>query len=1230
MPNKKKSFPPIVILDESNSNDYQPVYEFHISRYSRKKYDFAELLFSTNGNVVFANFQAARQFAFKLNEKREPGNMVRVGQVNAMGLLDEIYHYVLRQYEIQVNPDVFKRAINYVNKNLGEEKVKNALLSFIELFPSVNVYNGKEHPVDYLSGNTNEKSNYEITLEEMILLYFANFNPANNLLKELFDDSQLQVQTVYNELIVNLDKFFQNEKPFGPENQFIFDLLKTPILKNPESLEEQLKFVAERWAIILDEKFLKKILSGMDLIKEDKRFDMFGGGGAPTVVPKYKGKVDESDILGLGKSGFKYGDTSHLSYLEPERFTPDIHWMPQVVLLAKNVYVWLDQLSKKYERLIARLDQIPDAELDIIAQWNFTGLWLIGLWERSKASQKIKQIMGNQDAVPSAYSLYDYVIANDLGGEDAFRDLDKRCRQHGIRLASDMVPNHMGIFSKWIIERPHYFVQSPYPPFPNYKFTSHDLSDDPNVQLRIEDGYWNRTDAAVVFQRIDNRSGEVSYIYHGNDGTNMPWNDTAQLDMLKAEVREAVIQTIFHVARKTQIIRFDAAMTLAKIHFQRLWYPQPGTGGDIPSRADHALTRDEFDSFFPKEFWREVVDRINDEMPDTLLLAEAFWLMEGYFVRTLGMHRVYNSAFMHMMMKEENAKYRDVISNTLEFNPEILKRYVSFMSNPDEETAIKQFGTDDKYFGVATLLVTLPGLPMFGHGQIEGYTEKYGMEYRRAYYNEHPNDWLVNRHKREIFPLMRKRYIFSQVTDFWFYDFFDQNGNVNENVFAYSNRYGNDRALVIYNNKFDETKGWIKNSTGKAVGTGVGDEKRIEYTNLASALSVNPADNFYYIFKEHISELEFIRSGKEITENGFYFELQAFKYQVFMEFREVYDSTGEYENLKNQLGGNGIPNIEQLKLEIKLQPIHDAYANIFDKVLFDSIDAYLREERIEDFSGKEKFVTNRYQYFLGQIKGWYNLKIDSLQLTDEFRKGVYSIKDLNDLLEKEDFEIEESEVLSAEFRKSILISRTSNYHQNLLLYLVWLSINYLGKLFDEKEYGIKSLEIADDLLLYYPIRDILHRLGRSEFEIDKEITLLKLLTKFNAEIINVSEMHFDLINKAKAFLPDTTATKRLSNKETIILTELLNDFDVRDFLGVNKHEGIWYYSKENFEELLDWLLTLEAVSYIEKVKDKTVDNKELINFLKDIFHLNKTLKEISLQSGYKLEDLKDNISKAAS
>ena len=57
-------------------------------------------------------------------------------------------------------------------------------------------------------------------------------------------------------------------------------------------------------------------------------------------------------------------------------------------------------------------------------------------------------------------------------------------------------------------------------------------------------------------------TGDARYIYHGNDGTSMPWNDTAQLNYLNPAVREAVIQTILEVARRFPIIRFDAAMTL--------------------------------------------------------------------------------------------------------------------------------------------------------------------------------------------------------------------------------------------------------------------------------------------------------------------------------------------------------------------------------------------------------------------------------------------------------------------------------------------------------------------------------------------------------------------------------------------------------------------------------------------------------------------------------------------
>ncbi len=53
-----------------------------------------------------------------------------------------------------------------------------------------------------------------------------------------------------------------------------------------------------------------------------------------------------------------------------------------------------------------------------------------------------------------------------LGGEYAYNIFNERAKQYGIRLASDMVPNHTGIYSKWMIEKPDYFVQLDYPPFP--------------------------------------------------------------------------------------------------------------------------------------------------------------------------------------------------------------------------------------------------------------------------------------------------------------------------------------------------------------------------------------------------------------------------------------------------------------------------------------------------------------------------------------------------------------------------------------------------------------------------------------------------------------------------------------------------------------------------------------------------------------------------------------------
>ena len=842
-------------------------FAFHISKQARATYAFDEDLFATDGRVIFADFAAARRLAKTMSAVR--GEIVPASEINAMGLLDEMMHILIRQYEME-NPGVMTRALDWIAAKFGENELDLGLLRFKEHFP---------HP---LAGEekTLEKT---VLLEEMLLLAIENQNPALAKYRDLFDDTPLR-DTVYRELLGTMEVFFGYEPGFKSGKESLVQILLAPIQASPESLSGQLLYIVDRWGAMLGERYINLILRGMDYLSEEAIREPSSGGGDGTVpIPEFFGE-----------------------YEEYERFSPDKEWMPRIVLLAKNAYVWLDQLSKEYERHIATLDQIPDEELDLLAQRGFSGLWLIGLWERSKASRRIKQRMGNPDAVASAYSLDDYRIADDLGGQGALENLRWRAWQRGIRLAADMVPNHMGIDSSWVIEHPERFLSLDHPPYPGYTFNSEDLSDDERVGIYLEDHYYDHSDASVVFKRVDHWTGDTKYIYHGNDGTSMPWNDTAQLNFLDPNVRETVIQVILNVARQFPVIRFDAAMTLAKKHIQRLWFPEPGGGGAIPSRAEHGISRAEFEAAVPREFWREVVDRVATEVPDTLLLAEAFWLMEGYFVRTLGMHRVYNSAFMHMLRDEDNAGYRQVVKNTLTFDPQILKRYVNFMNNPDEETAVEQFGKGDKYFGVCTLLATLPGLPMFGHGQVEGYSEKYGMEYRRAYQNEKPDVGFVAYHDQVVAPLLHRRYLFADVGNFLLYHFFDGNGRVVEDVFAYSNRFNDESALVIYHNKYADTAGWIKTSTSFAV-KAAGDEYLVK-RSLAEGLDLVDRQG-YVVFRDLVTGLEYIRAIDELTEKGLYVELGAYQRHVFLDFRIV-DGMG-WMQIHNELNGAGIPSMQK-------------------------------------------------------------------------------------------------------------------------------------------------------------------------------------------------------------------------------------------------------------------------------------------------------------------------------
>jgi glycosidase len=1136
------------------------MFEFHISRTSRDTYQFDKALYTTSGNVIFASPHAAREFADKMNKIRDaashPERAVKASDINAMGLIDEVLHFMIELYRREVNPNVMKDAYDFASVKL--DKMEAAVKLFPELFPPLDVYQGKKSVAEYLASDTKGFSNKHITLEEILLLYISNENPAFRPYKELFDDRDLRKETPYIKIITYIEEFLRTQKPFGPFGQSLFDLLHAPMRAHPDSLHDQLEYIRKHWGPMLAELFIK-ILGGLDLIKEETRFRGFFKGSAP--VPFF-GLKDLEDL---------------------ERFSADVDWMSSLVLIAKSVYVWLFQLSKKYGRDIWRLDQIPDEELELLARWGFSGLWLIGIWERSPASKKIKQWTGNPEAAPSAYSIYDYVISHSLGGEEAFYNLKSRAMRYGIRMATDMVPNHVGIYSKWVVEHPDWFIQLDHPPFPAYRFTGGNLSDDERVEVYIEDGYWSRSDAAVVFKRVDRWTGDVRYIYHGNDGTSMPWNDTAQLDLLKHEVRQALISETIDIARKFPIIRFDAAMTLAKRHFQRLWFPPPGYGGDIPSRSEHGVSQEEFDRLFPVEFWRELVDRVAVEAPNTLLLAEAFWLMEGYFVRSLGMHRVYNSAFMNMLKMEENSKYRDVMKNVLRFNPEILKRFVNFMNNPDEDSAVAQFGKGDKYVGVATLMATLPGLPMFGHGQIEGYAEKYGMEYYRSYWDESVDEDLVRRHEYEIFPLLRKRHLFSGVDNFVLYDFQAPEGHVNEDVFAYSNIFGDERTLVVYNNRYADASGYIRRSVGMNIERS--GRRHIVHKGLGEGLMLKNEDGLYYLLRDEKSGLEYIKNSRSLWNDGFHVSLGAYKCQVFSSFIELRDFDGNCRRLDEMLKGSGVPDVMTMLREFHYEKVLQPFKAL---VQADGLRTLLDKGRSDGQVSpefKEKLTS-----FYRNAREFLGAPGSETAVTDE---AVSLLETL--------FNLDRSRIKQAKKNKPLtyIFSRISDAvpmdMSGWRIPIMFSLVSGLGELSDSDDPGQKVRALLDEWLLGKAIFNVFSSMGVEWGKAGYEVLIIKILTKYQD-------------------LSDIPDSKGIRSR----FREMMNDDEVREFLGFNLFEEKWWFNKESMELFIYWISLIMSLRRLSGKRHSEVKTNKV---LESIFDTAQELLSIVAQSGYEVSKL---------
>ena len=138
-----------------------------------------------------------------------------------------------------------------------------------------------------------------------------------------------------------------------------------------------------------------------------------------------------------------------------------------------NTRVWLTELSRALGRR-ATLDDIPDAELDRLAELGFDWVWFLSVWQTGPAAQAISRAnpgrrresaealrdLKDEDIAGSGFAIQSYTVHRDLGGASALARLRERLKKRRLKLMLDFVPNHMAPDHAWLDEHQDYFVHS--------------------------------------------------------------------------------------------------------------------------------------------------------------------------------------------------------------------------------------------------------------------------------------------------------------------------------------------------------------------------------------------------------------------------------------------------------------------------------------------------------------------------------------------------------------------------------------------------------------------------------------------------------------------------------------------------------------------------------------------------------------------------------------------------
>jgi len=223
-----------------------------------------------------------------------------------------------------------------------------------------------------------------------------------------------------------------------------------------------------------------------------------------------------------------------------------------------NTWAWLEELSVRLSRPIT-LAEVPDAEWDSLARLGFNIVWLMGVWQRSPESRRIKlenpqnhpefesALPGwkPSDAIGSPYSIVQYVPDPRIGTWDSLHSVRQKLHARGMALFLDFVGNHTALDCPWTREHPEFYIQG----------TKDQYDQNP-----------------LAFYQVESSAG-VKYLALGKDPYFPPWDDVAQLNHFQPAVRAAQLDILRNIAAHCDGIRCDMAMLLLNDIFAKVWGP---------------------------------------------------------------------------------------------------------------------------------------------------------------------------------------------------------------------------------------------------------------------------------------------------------------------------------------------------------------------------------------------------------------------------------------------------------------------------------------------------------------------------------------------------------------------------------------------------------------------------------------------------------------------------------